>query len=69
MSAGTISAHSWVLHLNVFARNATEVPKSPRLSVAAILYNSVTLGLEQQLKMITVGRRKDIHTPALAPGL
>jgi len=55
--------------LNVFARNATEVPKSPRLSVAAILYNSVTLGLEQQLKMITVGRRKDIHTPALAPGL
>jgi len=43
MSAGTISAHSCVLHLHVFARNATEVPKSPRLIVAAILYNSVTL--------------------------
>ena len=69
MSAGTISAHSCVLHLHVFARNATEVPKSPRLSEAAILYNSVTLWQEQQLKMITVGRRKDIHNPALAPGL
>jgi hypothetical protein len=69
MSAGTVNAHTCVLHLHVFARNAAEVPKSPRLSVAAIFYISVTLRQEQQLKMITVGRRKDIHTPALAPGL
>lgn len=43
MSAGTVNAHTCVLHLHVFARNAAEVPKSPRLSVAAILYISVTL--------------------------
>jgi hypothetical protein len=68
-TGGIITAYSYVLQLHVFARNTTEDPSRPRLSVAAVLYSSDTLLHEQVLNIIAVGKRKDIHIPVLAPGL